>query len=110
MKPDSIKVSETAARKHSRYLTTAQLKAVLRGQTGYICTKSSPNHDDLYSDNKFILRGEFYQVQLDIVFVVEQHSDLVVVTQMSQHSDSLRGRFYQYVGETVGDAIEYADK
>ena len=55
-------------------------------------------------------RGEFYQVQLDIVFVVEQHSDLVIVTQMSQHSDSLRGRFYQYVGETVGDAIEYADK
>jgi len=110
MKPDNIKVSETAAKKRSRYLTTAQLKTVLREQTGYVCTKSSPNHNNLYSDTKFILRGEFYETQLDIVFVIEQHSDLVVVTQMSQHSDSLRGRFYQYVGETVSDAIEYVQE
>ena len=107
MKVDNIEVSGTAEKKRSRYLTAAQLKTVLREQTGYVCTKSSPNHDNLYPDNKFILRGKFYDTQLDILFVVEENGDVVVVTQMSQHSDSLRGRFYRYVGESVSDAIEY---
>jgi hypothetical protein len=106
MNVDSIEVSGTAAEKRSRYLSVAQLKTVLREQTGYVCTKSSPNHDNLYPDNKFILRGEFYDTQLDIVFVVEENDHVVVVTQMSQHSDSLRGRFYRHVGEGVSDAIE----
>ncbi|ERH02587.1 MAG: hypothetical protein J07HN6_00625 [Halonotius sp. J07HN6] len=107
MDTDSITVSGTAAKKASRYLTPAQLKTVLCEQTGYVCTKSSPNHDDLYPDNKFILRGEFFDVQLDIVFIVEEDTAIVVVTQMSQHNDSLRGRFYEHVGETVSDAVEY---
>ena len=104
---DQIEVSGTASAKSTRYLTPAQLKTVLCEQTGYVCTKTSPNHDNLYSERKFILRGEFFDIQLDIVFVVEQDTEIIVVTQMSQHSDSLRGRFYQHVGERVSDAVEH---
>lgn len=107
MSIDSIEVSGTARQKTDRYLSVPQLKTVLREATGYVCTKSSPNHDGLYPDNEFILRGEFCGLPLDIVFVVETDC-IVVVTQMSQHSESLRGRFYEHVGETVADAVDYA--
>lgn len=105
MSIDRIEVTRTAAKKSGRYLTPTQLRTVLREHTGYVCTRSSPNHEGLYSDTEFIIRGEFYGCSLDIVFVVEANH-LVVVTQMSQHNDSLRGRFYEYVGETAADAID----
>lgn len=104
MSVDSIEITHTAAKKAGRYLTPAQLRTVLQEHTGYVCTQSSPNHEGLYADNEFILRGEFYGLSLDIVFVVEP-DHIVVVTQMSQHNDSLRGRFYEHVGETVADAV-----
>lgn len=107
MSIDRIDVSHTAAEKADRYLTPAQLKTVLRDHTGYVCRRASPNHDDLYPDDEFTMRGDFFDLSLDIVFCVEE--DLVVViTQMSQHSDSLRGQFHEYVGNTAEDAIEYA--
>jgi|APHM01.1.fsa_nt_gi hypothetical protein len=105
MRTDTIEITRTAAKKAGRYLTPAQLRTVLREHTGYVCTRSSPNHEGLYSDTDFIMRGEFFGHSLDIVFVVEP-DHLVVVTQMSQHNDSLRGRFYEYVGETAADAID----
>ena len=105
MSIDRIHITHTAAKKSGRYLTPTQLRTVLREQTGYVCTRCSPNHDGLYSDTEFILRGEFYGVPLDIVFVVEP-DHLVVVTQMSQHNGNLRGRFYEYVGETAADAVD----
>jgi hypothetical protein len=108
MQIDSIDVSETAAKKATRYLTAAQLRRVLRTETGYVCTRTSPNHDDLYADDTFIMRGDFCGQSLDIVFAVEGES-LVVITQTSQHADSLRGRFYQYVGDSAADALEYVD-
>jgi hypothetical protein len=101
-----IEVTKTAAKKAHRYLTPRQLKTVLREHTGYVCTQTSPNHEGLYADNEFILRGEFYGHTLDIVFVIEANHT-VVVTQMSQHNDSLRGRFYEHVGETATDAVQY---
>jgi hypothetical protein len=105
MRIDHIEVTHTAAKKSGRYLTPAQLRTVLREHTGYVCTRCSPNHEGLYSDTEFILRGEFDGIPLDIVFVVEP-DHLVVVTQMSQHNDSLRGRFYEHVGATAADAID----
>lgn len=102
---DDIRVSQTAQNKSSRYLTPEQLRTVLRTASGYVCRKTSPNHDGLYDDSKFIMRGTFYETQLDIVFTVE-NDYVTVVTQMSQHADSLRGRFYDHIGETAGDAIE----
>lgn len=105
---DTIVVSDTAAEKTDRYLTATQLKRVLREETGYVCTQTSPNHDGLYADDEFVMRGEFDGQALDIVFAVEEDC-VVVVTQMSQHDDSLRGHFYEYVGETASDAIEYAE-
>lgn len=104
---DRIEVTKTASDKRDRYLNESQLKTVLREETGYVCRESSPNHDDLYATNEFIIRGEFSGHALDIVFTVEDDR-IVVITQMSQHSDSLRGRFYEYVGESVADAVEYA--
>lgn len=103
----TIEVTKTAAEKRARYLNESQLKDALREATGYVCRKSSPNHDNLYADNEFIIRGEFDGQALDIVFTVEDEC-VVVITQMSQHSDSLRGRFYEYVGESAADAVEYA--
>lgn len=108
MQIDTIDVSETAAEKATRYLTAAQLRRVLREETGYVCTRTSPNHDNLYADNKFIMRGEFCGHSLDIVFAVDGRS-IVVITQTSQHADSLRGRFYQYVGDSAAAALEYED-
>mgnify|MGYP006296354091 CR=1 FL=1 len=104
---DTIEVTKTAAEKRDRYLNEAQLTDALRAETGYVCRKSSPNHEDLYADNEFIIRGEFDGHELDIVFTVEENR-VVIITQMSQHSDSLRGRFYEYVGESAADAVEYA--
>lgn len=101
---DRIQVTATAREKSSRYLTPAQLRTVLRERTGYVCRKSSPRHEGLYDDSKFIARGTFFEVDLDIVFTVESDR-VVVVTQMSQHSDSLRGRFYERVGTTAADAV-----
>jgi len=107
MTVDRVEISHTAAEKADRYLSPAQLETVLREHTGYVCRRTSPNHDNLYPDNEFTLRGEFYGLSLDIVFAVE--SDRVaVITQMSQHSDSLRGQFYEYVGDTAEDAIRDA--
>jgi hypothetical protein len=104
---DRIEVSHTAAQKADRYLTESQLRRVLREETGYVCTKSSPNHDDLYADDEFLMRGEFCGQSLDIVFAVEDDR-VVVVTQMAQHSESLRGRFYQYVGDSAADGVDHA--
>lgn len=106
MSLDRIEVTRTAVKKAQRYLTPTQLKTVLREHDGYVCTRSSPNHEGLYADNEFILRGEFYGHPLDVVFVVED-GHTVVVTQMSQHNDSLRGRFYEHVGETAADAVQH---
>jgi len=52
------------------------------------------------------VRGEFRGPPLDVVVV--ESDRIVVVTQVSQHSESLRGRFYERVGETVADAVDYA--
>jgi hypothetical protein len=54
------------------------------------------------------MREQFCGQSLDIVFAVDGDR-VVVVTQMSQHAESLRGRFYEYVGETAVDAVAYAD-
>jgi hypothetical protein len=104
---DTIAVSQTAREKRDRYLGPEQLRSVLREETGYVCRKSSPNHEDLYDDSKFIMRGEFFDTPLDIVFAVDS-DQVVVVTQMSQHSESVRGRFYQLVGTTAKDAVVFA--
>jgi ADP-ribose pyrophosphatase YjhB (NUDIX family) len=108
MSLERIEITETAGEKRDRYLTESQLRRALREETGYVCRRSSPNHDDLYATTEFIIRGEFCGHALDIVFTVEDDR-IVVITQMSQHSDSLRGRFYEYVGESVADAIECAE-
>jgi hypothetical protein len=101
---DDIRVTRTARQKSNRYLTPAQLRTVLREESGYVCRKSSPAHEGLYDDSKFILRGTFLGMDLDIVFTVETDR-VVVVTQMSQHSESLRGRFYERIGATAADAV-----
>lgn len=108
MTVETVEITDTAAEKTDRYLTAAQLERVLREETGYVCTKTSPNHDDLYADNEFVMRGEFCGQALDIVFAVETDR-VVVITQMSQHSESLRGRFYEHVGETAADAVAFVD-
>jgi hypothetical protein len=105
----TIVISQTAANKADRYLTTSQLKDVLRDSTGYICRQASPNHDGLYPENEFIMRGEFFGHSLDIVFAVEA-DQIIVITQMSQHADSLRGRFYEFIGDSVPTAIEHAQQ
>jgi len=99
-----IEITATAREKSNRYLTPAQLHTVLRAETGYVCRKTSPAHEGLYDDSKFILRGTFFGMDLDVVFTVETDR-VVVVTQMSQHSKSLRGRFYEQVGTTAADAV-----
>jgi hypothetical protein len=101
---DRIVVSDTAREKRGRYLDEAAVVEALRSGEGYVCRKSSPNHEGLYEDNRFVFRGEFDGVALDLVFVVEA-DHVVVVTQMSQHADSLRGRFYERVGSTAADAV-----
>jgi hypothetical protein len=101
---DTVRVSETARAKRDRYLTPAELRTVLRDRAGYVCRKTSPNHEGLYDETKFIMRGRFFGTDLDVVFTVEPDR-LVVVTQMSQHADSLRGRFYEQVGTTAADAV-----
>jgi len=101
---DDIVVTQTAREKRNRYLTPAQLRAALRQGSGYVCRKSSPAHEGLYDDSTFIIRGTFSGTDLDIVFTVESDR-VVVVTQMSQHSQSLRGRFYERVGTTAADAV-----
>lgn len=103
---DSIYISNTAKNKSNRYLSSDQLRSVIRHKEGYICKKASPNHEDLYEDNKFIMRGEFYDVEIDIVFVVGGE-DITVVTQMSQHANSLKGRYYQKIGNSVEDTLSY---
>lgn len=50
------------------------------------------------------MRGTFFGTDLDIVFTVEPDR-IVVVTQMSQHANSLRGHFYEQVGTTAADAV-----
>ena len=99
-----VRVTDTAAEKSGRYLTPGQLRTVLREEEGYVARKSSPGHDGLYDDDRFILRGEFFDTPLDVVFVVEA-DHVVVVTQMSQHARSLRGRFYERVGTVAADAV-----
>jgi hypothetical protein len=106
MSLERIEVTKTAGEKRDRYLNESQLKRVIWEESGYVCRKSSPNHEDLYATNEFIIRGEFCGHALDIVFTIEDDR-IVVITQMSQHSESLRGRFYEYVGETVADAVAY---
>ena len=104
--PDTIDVTATAAEKADRYLNPTQLERVLRQETGYVCRKRSPNHEGLYPDDEFLIRGEFCGESLDIAFVVEDDR-IVVVTQMSQHADSLRGRFYERIGDSAADAVAY---
>lgn len=104
---DEIQVSRTARTKRDRYLTPDQLRTALREGSGYVCRKTSPNHEGLYDGSRFILRGSFFGVDLDIVFTIER-DHVVVVTQMSQHSQSLRGRFYEQVGTTAAEAVTTA--
>lgn len=99
-----VRVTDTAAEKSGRYLTSDQLRRALRTGEGYVARKSSPNHDDLYDERQFVFRGEFEGTPLDIVFRVEEEY-VVVITQMSQHADSLRGRFYERVGTGAADAV-----
>lgn len=101
---DTIRVTNTAREKQNRYLTPPELRTALREQPGYVCRKTSPNRDGLYDQSKFIIRGTFFETDLDIVFTVES-DHLVVLTQMSQHADSLRGHFYEQVGTTAADAV-----
>lgn len=101
-----VVVSETARKKQGRYLRPEQLRRTLRTESGSVYRRSSPNHDGLYDENRFILRGTFHETALDIVFVVE-HTKVVVVTQMGQHTTSMQGRFYETVGETAADAITW---
>ena len=101
---DDIVITQTARQKSNRYLTPAGLRTALREGSGYVCRKTSPAHEGLYDDSKFIIRGTFSGVDLDIVFTVESDR-VVVVTQMSQHSQSLRGRFHERVGATAADAV-----
>ena len=103
---DDIAVTDTAREKRGRYLTPDQIRAVLREDSGYVCRRCSPTHDGLYAADRFILRGVFHGLELDIVFTVNANS-VVVITQMSQHSKSLRGRFYERVGSTAADAVDY---
>ena len=99
-----IRVSDTAREKRGRYLTPDQLRDAIRAETGHVCRRTSPNHDGLYDPNRFLFRGTFAGRPLDIVFVVDPDR-IVVVTQMSQHADSVRGRFYEAVGTTARDAV-----
>jgi hypothetical protein len=101
---DDVRVTRTARDKRDRYLTPAELRAAIREGAGYVCRKTSPNHDGLYDDSEFLLRGTFSGVELDIVFRIER-DHVVVITQMSQHSESVRGRFYEHVGSTAADAV-----
>jgi hypothetical protein len=101
---DDVVITQTAREKSNRYLTPAQLRTTLREASGYVCRKTSPAHEGLYDDSKFIIRGTFSDTDLDIVFTVESDR-VVVVTQMSQHSQSLRGRFYERIGTTAADAV-----
>lgn len=104
---DDIAVSDTARAKRRRYLTPSRLAAVLRTDEGRVYRRTSPNHDGLYADDEFILRGTFDGLALDVVFAVERDpARVVVITQMSQHAESLRGRFYERVGDTAADAVE----
>jgi hypothetical protein len=90
--PDTVDVTATAAERADRYLNPTQLERVLRQETGYVCRKRPPNHEGLYPDDEFLIRGEFCGRSLDIAVVVED--DRIVVAQISQHADSLRGQFY----------------
>jgi hypothetical protein len=99
-----IRVTATAEKKRGRYLGPEQLRTALRTGSGYVCRKCSPNHEGLYDDSEFVMRGTFAGTDLDIVFTVERDR-VVVVTQMSQHAESLRGRFYERVGATAADAV-----
>ncbi len=101
---DRVVVSDTARQKRGRYLDEAAIVDALRSGEGYVCRKASPNHDGLYDERKFTMRGTFDGTDVDIVFVVEDDR-VVVVTQMSQHADSLRGRFHERVGSTAADAV-----
>lgn len=101
---DEIRITETARAKRGRYLTCDQLRTVLRARSGYVCRKCSPNHEGLYDESEFLMRGTFFATDLDIVFTIESNC-VVVVTQMSQHNESLRGRFYERVGTTAADAV-----
>ncbi|MFB6125762.1 MAG: hypothetical protein ABEJ79_00460 [Halolamina sp.] len=104
---DDVAVSETARAKRGRYLTPSQLGAALRAGEGRVYRQTSPNHDGLYADDEFVFRGTFDGQELDIVFAVERDpARVVVITQMSQHAESLRGRFYERIGDTAADAVE----
>jgi hypothetical protein len=104
---ENIVISETARKKRDRYLRPEQLRGTLRNESGSVYRRSSPNHDGLYDENTFILRGTFHETALDIVFVVE-HAKVVVVTQMGQHATTMEGRFHESIGETVPDAIRWS--
>ena len=101
---DTVRVTTTAREKRDRYLTPEELRTALREGSGYVCRKTSPNHEGLYDERKFTIRGTFSGTDLDIVFTVET-DHIVVLTQMSQHAESLRGRFYEQVGTTAADAV-----
>ena len=105
---DTVQISSTAKEKSNRYLSTKQLEDIIRNGEGYVCRRTSPNHEGLYNDNKFIMRGKFYGKKLDIVFAVNDEN-IGVITQMSQHADTYKGRFYQKVGDSVKDAVEYME-
>ena len=101
---DEIIVTKTARDKQRRYLTPAQLRTVLREGVGRVHRRTSPNHDGLYPQNKFVFRGTFQETELDIVFIVED-GQTTIITQMSQHAESLQGMYYEQVGTTATEAI-----
>lgn len=105
----TIHISSTADDKSKRYLSNEELEDTIRNGEGYVCRRTSPNHKNLYNDSNFLMRGEFHGEKLDIVFAVNDDS-IGVITQMSQHADSYRGRFYEKIGDSVQDAVTYVEE
>jgi hypothetical protein len=88
---DEIQVSRTARTKRDRYLTPDQFVGRPHPTTRGCTT----------------IRDSFFGMNLNIVFTIER-DHVVAVTQMSQHSQSLRGRFYERVGTTTVEAVATA--
>jgi len=56
--PDRIVASDMAHWKQWRYFDEMTNANALCSGTDYICRKTSPNHDRLYEENRFTIRGD----------------------------------------------------